>query len=167
MPRHERGGERRRTDARPRAPDPRRHFPPTLTDLEAFLRHDAYTRAFTDALREGRCRRTGRFESDLGETVGVLSPLVGPWNLELLFLLYVGGPARFSALKRSLGGVSSRVLTDKVRHLEAEGLLSRREEGRAVVYGLTARGETVARHLHPLVFFLRNEAALGHAAPTS
>lgn len=139
---------------------PRRSFPPTLTDLEAFRRHDAFTQAFTEALRTGRCRRTDHFDAALGETVGALAPLVGPWNLEVLFLLYMEGPQRFSALKRTLGQVSSRVLTDKVRHLEREGLLSRREEGRAVAYALTPRGETVARHLHPIVFYLRNEAAL-------
>jgi DNA-binding HxlR family transcriptional regulator len=96
--------------------------------------------------------------------VSVFAPLVGPWNLELLFLLYVEGPQRFSALKRTLAGVSSRVLTDKARHLEREGLATRRAEGRAVTYALTERGATVARHLHPIVFYLRNEAALARPA---
>lgn len=144
-------GERGRTDA---------VLPPSPADLDAFRRHHAATVAFTDALREERCRRTGRFDAGVGETVDVLRPLVGPWNLELLFLLYVGGPQRFSALKRTLGGVSSRVLTDKVRHLADEGLLARRSEGRAVTYALTPRGETVARHLHPIVFYLRNADSL-------
>ena len=146
--------------SKPRRTDPARSFPPTLTDLEAFRVQDGYTRAFTEALRTGRCRRTDRFDARLGETVSVLAPLTGPWNLELLFLLYMGGPQRFSALKRALGSVSSRVLTDKARHLEREGLVARQEAGRAVTYALTPRGETVARHLHPLLFFLRNEDAL-------
>lgn len=142
------------------ASEPRRTVPPSRTDLEAFRAHDAGTRAFTEALRDARCRRTDRFDARLGETVGALAPLVGPWNLELLFLLSMQGPQRFSALKRALGGVSSRVLTDKARHLEREGLVERREDGRAVTYALTRRGETVARHLHPIVFYLRNHETI-------
>lgn len=157
MGRHEGGGERPRTSA---APMGLRSFPPSMTDLEAFRVHDARTRAFTEALLTGRCRRTDRFEARLGETVSVLAPLVGPWNLEVLFYLYAHGPQRFSALKRGLGGPSSRVLTDKARHLEREGFVAREEAGRAVTYRLTPRGETVARHLHPIVFYLRNAAAL-------
>lgn len=158
MTAHQARGERARTD-------PLGGFPPTLTDLEAFRAHHERTVDFTDALREGRCRRTDHFDATLAETMSVLRPLVGPWNLEVLFLLYMGGPQRFNALKRTLAGVSSRVLTDKVRHLEREGLLARRSEGRAVTYALTTRGETVARHLHPIVFYLRNADALGRPAP--
>jgi DNA-binding HxlR family transcriptional regulator len=127
-----------------------------VTDVEAFLMHDRATAAFTEALRDGRCRKTARFSRDIGETVGVLGPLVGPWNLEALFVLYMEGPRRFSAVKRALPGVSSRVLTDKLRHLERHALVARTVEGAAVTYALTLRGEIVARHLHPIVFFLRN-----------
>lgn len=154
MPGHQARGERGRTE------------PPTPQDVEAFLAHDARTRAFTDALRDSRCRGRGRFDDHLEDNVAVLAPLVGPWNLELLFLLYMRGPQRFSALKRALGDVSSRVLTDKLRHLEREGHVERREvpEERAVTYALTPRGGTVARHLHPIVFYLRNADDLAQAA---
>lgn len=150
MPSHEGGSERRRTAA----------FPPTMTELEAFRRHDGLTRDFSDALREGRCRRSDRYTTHLGSTMGLLAPLVGSWNLEILFALYVHGPQRFGALKRILGGVSSRVLTDKLRALEGNGLVSRHEEAPAVLYRLMPHGEVVARHLHPIVFYLRNQPAL-------
>jgi DNA-binding HxlR family transcriptional regulator len=135
-------------------------FPASMTELEAFRLHDAVTRAFTDALREGRCRRTDRFTTRLSDTVGALRPLVGPWNLEILFALHVHGPQRFSALKRGLAGVSSRVLTDKLRALEGHGLVARSEAPGAVSYALTPQGEVVARHLHPIVFYLRNRPGL-------
>lgn len=128
----------------------------TMTDVAAFRHHDALTLAYTSALKEGRCRKTTRFSHDLASTVAVLRPLVGPWNLEILFLLYMEGPLRFLALKRALGPVSSRVLTDKLRRLAEDGLVERIEAGRAVSYVLSSRGQTVARHLHPVVFFLRN-----------
>lgn len=128
----------------------------TMTDLAAFREHDRATEEFTTALREGRCRRTTRFTRELGSTVGVLKPLAGPWNVEILFLLYMHGPTRFLALKRALEGISSRVLTDKLRALVEDGFVARREEARAVTYALSARGQVVARHLHPIVFYLRN-----------
>lgn len=137
--------------------------PPAPTDLDAFREHLASTVAFTDALRDRRCRRTNHFEARLGETVAVFKPLFSPWNMEVLFLLYMEGPARFNALKRKLGGVSSRVLTDKLRHLEAEGYLARREEGEATLYALLPQGHLIARHLHPLVFYLHNRDRLGDA----
>lgn len=133
-------------------------FPPSLTEVEAFQRHDRLTVEFTDALRSGRCRKTDRFAGHLGETMGVLEPLVGRWNLEIVFLLYMQGGLRFAALKRALDGVSSRVLTDKLRHLEAASLVAREDREGAVAYSLTPQGLVVARHLHPIVFYLRNVA---------
>lgn len=132
----------------------------TMTELAAFREHDRITDGFTTALREGRCRRTTRFSRDVGSTVGVLKPLAGPWNFEILFVLYMHGPVRFLALRRTLGSVSSRVLTDKLRALAAEGFVERREQGRAVAYALSRRGATVARHLHPVVFYLRNAPSI-------
>lgn len=71
------------------------------------------------------------------------------------------GPLRFSGVKRGLGQVSSRVLTDKLRHLAAHDLVRREEaETGEVTYFLTKTGEVVARHLHPVVFYLRNRESL-------
>lgn len=132
----------------------------TMTDVAAFREHDRITESFTTALKEGRCRRTTRFSHDVGSTVAVLKPLAGPWNFEILFVLYMHGPMRFLALKRVLEGVSSRVLTDKLRALARERYLERSEDGRAVLYRLSGRGQTVARHLHPIVFYLRNSSSV-------
>lgn len=151
---HKGEGERGRTGRAPRTPA-------APTDLAAFREHFGALLGFTEALRDGRCRRTTHFEANLQETIGAFRPLFAPWNMEVVFLLYVAGPLRFNALKRKLEGVSSRVLTDKLRHLEAEGLLHRdaSEEG-AVTYRLSIRGGVVARHLHPLLFYLHNRELL-------
>lgn len=55
------------------------------------------------------------------------------------------GPQRFGALRRRLEGISQKVLTDKLRDLEAEGLLTRTVIDRplAVQYELTALGRTL------------------------
>jgi DNA-binding HxlR family transcriptional regulator len=119
------------------------------------------TRAFSEALREGRCRPARRFARDVGSAATLLSPLAAAWNLEILFLLYIEGPSRFSDLKRALSGVSSRVLTDKLRALEQEGLLARGSP----TYRVTPRGEVVARHLHPIVYYLRHAPATSRRVP--
>ncbi|HEX2022816.1 MAG TPA: helix-turn-helix domain-containing protein [Candidatus Thermoplasmatota archaeon] len=150
MPPHQGASEPRRTA---------RRFPDGLTAEEAFARHDAWTRAFSEALAAGRCRPSRRFEGPgLSHAAGVLAPLTGAWSLEILFALHVHGAQRFADLKRRLEGVSSRVLTDKLRHLAAEGFVARAEEGAAVSYALTPDGSLVARHLHPIVFHLRRGA---------
>jgi len=61
-------------------------------------------------------------------------------------------PLRFGALRRRLEGVSQKVLTEKLRDLEAEGLVSRTVVDRplAVHYELTAIGHSVARPLAAL-----------------
>lgn len=147
MDRHKRTGEPARTAPR---------TPPLPADVDLYREHHERLLDFTDALRERRCRRTAHFGHGLAGTIAAFRPLFAPWNMEILFALYVNGPARFNGLKRALDGVSSRVLTDKLRHLATEGLVSREEEGEGVRYSLTPRGEAVARHLHPLLFYLHN-----------
>ena len=144
------------------ASEPRRtgrhRAPPEDARLQAFRAHFDATVTFTDELKELRCRRTDHFDIRLGETVDAFRPLFAPWNAEIAFYLYMNGPQRFNALKRGLGGISSRVLTDKLRHLVTEAMLERRDDAS---YHLTPHGERVARLLHPLVFYVHNRAALG------
>lgn len=136
--------------------------PPTRTDLEVFQEHDRRTLAFSTTLKEERCLRTHHFDERLSETLEALKALFAPWNTEILFLLYMRDSQRFNQLKRGLGGISSRVLTDKLQHLADHGLVEREEaqQGRRVDYRLTEHGLVVARHLHPLVFYLNNRGEL-------
>jgi len=62
----------------------------------------------------------------------LLETLTRPWTLHILWLLSTNGPMRFGALKRSVEGISARLLTVRLRTLETEGLVCR-----AVVSGKT------------------------------
>lgn len=57
------------------------------------------------------------------------------------------GPLRFSVLKRAVAGVSSKVLTETLRSLERDGLVSRRVDAEQmpvrVDYELTELGRTL------------------------
>jgi len=46
-------------------------------------------------------------------------------TLILLHRLHVEGPKRFGELKRRLGAISTKTLTERLRMLEAEGWLNR------------------------------------------
>src|ERR1700727_1410452 len=64
---------------------------------------------------------------------------------ELLF-----GPQRFSDLRRALPGASTNMLTDRLRELEAHGVVDRRTlppPAASTVYELTERG----RELEPIL----------------
>ena len=73
---------------------------------------------------------------------GLLETLTRPWTLHVLWALSHNGPMRFGALRRSIEGVSSRVLTERLRVLEEKGFIYRDYKPSIppeVTYGLTKR----------------------------
>jgi len=73
----------------------------------------------------------------------VLRLLMGPWTTYVLCLLQTEGPLRFGQLKARMGRISSKVLTDRLRHLEAAQLITRTYAPTippAVTYAMAARG---------------------------
>lgn len=77
--------------------------------------------------------------------VGVLANLLtGPWTLYILWILRSNGPTRFGALKRQLEGISSKVLTERLRMLEEAEVIYRAYKPMIppqVTYGLTERAQ--------------------------
>ncbi|MFE9452690.1 winged helix-turn-helix transcriptional regulator [Streptomyces sp. NPDC006739] len=58
-------------------------------------------------------------------TRGVLDLIAGKWTMLVLVALEDGRPMRFTELRRRLDGVTQKVLTQTLRALEREGLLTR------------------------------------------
>src|SRR5260370_9539981 len=58
----------------------------------------------------------------LAKLLGILS---SPWTLLLLHRLHIEGPKRFGELRRRLGGISTKTLTDRLRMLEAAEWVTR------------------------------------------
>lgn len=72
----------------------------------------------------------------------LLQTLARPWTMYILWTLGQEGPTRFGALRRKVEGISSRVLTERLRALEERGFVYRKYEASippAVTYGLTKR----------------------------
>ena len=81
-----------------------------------------------------------------------LAVMGGKWKPLILFHLAYG-PKRFGDLKRSVVGVSEKVLIQQLRELAAAGVLTRHDYQRVppmVDYTMTAFGMTLARALMPL-----------------
>jgi DNA-binding HxlR family transcriptional regulator len=74
----------------------------------------------------------------------LIAVLSGPWTMCILWVLFTSGPTRFGVLKRRVEGVSTKVLTERLRMLEQKGILYRHYEPTVppqVTYGLTESGQ--------------------------
>lgn len=58
----------------------------------------------------------------------LLRILSSPWTMLLLHRLHMEGPKRFGELRRRLGTISTKTLTERLRMLEAEGWVHRHYE---------------------------------------
>jgi DNA-binding HxlR family transcriptional regulator len=86
----------------------------------------------------------------------ILTRIGEKWSL--LVLAYLSeGPARFGELKRKLQGVSQKMLTQTLRNLEGDGLVTRKlydEMPLRVEYALTPLGKS----LTPIILKLKRWA---------
>ena len=77
----------------------------------------------------------------------LLQLLTRPWTMHILWVLSTAGPTRFGALRRQIDGISSRLLTERLRDLEEKGFIYRHYEPTippAVTYGLTKRMQEIS-----------------------
>ena len=84
---------------------------------------------------------------------GMLEVLTRPWTLHILWSLCTNGPMRFGALRKNVDGISSRVLTERLRTLEDKGFVFRHYEPTippAVTYGITERMKDIQKVLAQL-----------------
>lgn len=73
-------------------------------------------------------------------TINVIS---GKWKVQILWLLSFG-PLRFAELRKTLGKISEKVLTDQLRQLEFNRIVHREVSDSvppAVTYSLSVEGE--------------------------
>lgn len=81
---------------------------------------------------------------------GMLETLTRPWTLHILWTLSNNGPTRFGVLRRSVEGISSRVLTERLRALEEKGFIYREYKPTIppeVTYGITDRMKDIQKVL--------------------
>jgi len=101
---------------------------------------------------------------DTGAVQTTMQVIGGKWKAGALMQLKAG-PTRFNALKRRLPGVTQRMLSQQLRELEADGIVSRKVLEVVpphVEYALTPRGATLVPILNWLAEW---GAAHGSAQP--
>lgn len=113
----------------------------------------------TLAKRERREYSVEEMEKQMKGIVAMLSSLSQRWSLVIIFLLYMRSLS-FNEFREMLPGISSRTLTDKLRMLEKNMILTRSVTSDAPVrvsYSLTKRGIEIALSFLPLLYQLRKQ----------
>ena len=93
------------------------------------------------------------------DNIDVMKKVFGKWSIEIILSTYSLKSVGFGDLRRVLDGISSRVLSKKLKDLEELGLLERRViESRPpkVRYALSKKGEVLAKLGEPVILYLRN-----------
>jgi len=99
---------------------------------------------------------------------GLLELLTRPWTLHILWSLSTNGPMRFGVLRKNVSGISSRVLTERLRTLEEKGFVFRDYQPTippAVTYGITDRMKDIEKVLAQLEGLARKWQ--GHGMPAA
>lgn len=88
----------------------------------------------------------------------LLDRIADKWTVLLLTTLSPdkagGGPMRFNALKRRVEGVSQKMLSQTLRLMERDGLVTRTVEASvpvSVTYAVTPLGSTLVAALQPMI----------------
>jgi DNA-binding HxlR family transcriptional regulator len=105
-------------------------------------------------LREAARHSSEAEQSDLH----LIRSIFGKWSGDILLALHRTPTAGFEDLRRTLGGISARVLSIKLKELEEIGMVSRQiidARPPRVRYSLTERGWTVAWLAQPIFLYLR------------
>lgn len=87
------------------------------------------------------------------------------WTAAIIRAL-LGGVHQFSALRAAIPGISDRMLSERLRELEQEGIVSRRVQPHTpvrVTYELTEKGEALSTVVDAIIDWL---AEWGDADPT-
>lgn len=91
----------------------------------------------------------------------MVSVIFGRWATEVLWALLHAGAMRFTELRRRVPDVTPKVLTQRLRQLERDGLITRtyhREVPPRVVYEATALARTLIPHFAGLERWTREHA---------
>lgn len=98
-------------------------------------------------------------QAEIGEIVESLQVFFNKWTVELILVLSQAPTLRFNEMREQLAGISGRTLSQRLKDLEAQGLVARTlhdERPVRIEYSLTRRGLDVAYLALPLVLYLRN-----------
>jgi len=97
--------------------------------------------------------------SAVEDNLNVMKKVFGKWSIEIILSTYSMKSVGFGDLRRLLKGISSRVLSKKLKDLEALGFLEKsviESKPPKVRYTLSKKGELLAKLGEPVIMYLRN-----------
>jgi DNA-binding HxlR family transcriptional regulator len=109
----------------------------------------------------GNGKLTAEFDTDCGATREVLNRVGDKWSV-LVVVLLGEGTLRFNELRRSLAGISQRMLTSTLRGLERDGLVKRTVRPTnppQVEYALTKLGQSLLEPVRVLAVWAQSHRA--------
>jgi DNA-binding HxlR family transcriptional regulator len=102
----------------------------------------------------------------------LLKNISGQWTVYILWILETNGALRFGELRRRVHGISTKVLTERLRLLESIQLVHRQHQPTIppqVIYTLTERGKELSGtldHLYALAARWEDDGDKGVADTT-
>lgn len=75
-----------------------------------------------------------------------LSIISGKWKLKIIYILACTSTARYNVLKRSIEGITHKMLSSQLKELEHEGIIARKEYPQVppkVEYSLSEKGKSL------------------------
>ncbi|SNZ15669.1 transcriptional regulator, HxlR family [Terribacillus aidingensis] len=90
---------------------------------------------------------------EMCKVTDALGILVGKWKPVILLHLLKNGTQRFNELKRSLPGITQKMLTNQLRELEEEDIIERKVYAQVppkVEYSITDYGTSLEPILHAM-----------------
>ena len=100
----------------------------------------------------------GDLDREIQRSVDALSPLLQKWSIEICFLLRMKDTLRFNELKDALPGIGSRTLSQRLKELEAQGIVERKAYAEVPVrveYRLSPKGLRMGDLFLPIIAHLR------------
>jgi DNA-binding HxlR family transcriptional regulator len=100
----------------------------------------------------------GDLDREIQRSVEALSPLLQKWSIEICFLLRMKDTLRFNELKDALPGIGSRTLSQRLKELEAQGIVERKAYAEVPVrveYKLSPKGLRMGDLFLPVIAHLR------------
>lgn len=92
-----------------------------------------------------QCKTRNEKENSHQSFVYTLSLISGKWKLHILFLLLKEEVMRYGELKKALQGITHKMLSNQLKELEADSLITRHEYAQVppkVEYYLSERGKS-------------------------
>jgi len=136
--------------------------PPDLTDTTSLeVKFREFGEAASEFVRTVSAENGVAYRGDpatVRYNLGVMKKVFGKWSIEILMATYSMKSLGFGDLRHLLNGISSRVLSKKLKELEELGLLERSVIGSRppkVRYTLSERGEVLAKLGEPVILYLR------------